>query len=140
MDLTGGVDMFETIEIKTTEKYQMVEILGYVKQFVEKHHIKKGIVIVHVPHTTAALTMNKNFDPVVQEDIMKKLSELIPKESHFNHIEGNSDAHIKASMFGNSETLIIEDGRLELGMFQSLFLCEFDGPRKRKINIKAFEG
>ncbi len=132
--------MFETIEIKTTEKYQMVEILEYVKQFVEKHHIKKGIVIVHVPHTTAALTMNKNFDPVVQEDIMKKLSELIPKESHFNHIEGNSDAHIKASMFGNSETLIIEDGRLELGMFQSLFLCEFDGPRKRKINIKAFEG
>ncbi len=140
MDLTGGVDMFEAIEIKTTEKYQMVEILEYVKQFVEKHHIKKGIVIVHVPHTTAALTMNKNFDPVVQEDIMKKLSELIPKESHFNHIEGNSDAHIKASMFGNSETLIIEDGRLELGMFQSLFLCEFDGPRKRKINIKAFEG
>ena len=132
--------MFETIEIKTTEKYQMVEILEYVKQFVEKHHIKKGIVIVHVPHTTAALTMNKNFDPVVQEDIMKKLSELIPKESHFNHIEGNSDAHIKASMFGNSETLIIEDGRLELGMFQSLFLCEFDGPRKRKINIKALEG
>ncbi len=132
--------MFEAIEIKTTEKYQMVEILEYVKQFVEKHHIKKGIVIVHVPHTTAALTMNKNFDPVVQEDIMKKLSELIPKESHFNHIEGNSDAHIKASMFGNSETLIIEDGRLELGMFQSLFLCEFDGPRKRKINIKAFEG
>lgn len=118
----------------------MVEILDYVKKFVEKHHLRHGIVIIHVPHTTAALTMNKNFDPVVQADILRKINELVPKESHYNNIEGNSDAHIKASMFGNSETLIVEDGRLELGMFQSLFLCEFDGPRKRKINIKAFEG
>lgn len=132
--------MFKTIDIKTTEQYQMYEILEEIKRIVSESGVLYGIVIVHVPHATAALTLNKNYDPVVQKDIIEKLKEMVPKDGNYLHIEGNSDAHIKASLFGNTETLIIENGRVELGMFQSIFLCEFDGPRKRKINIKVLEG
>ena len=132
--------MFESIEIKTTEKYQMCEILDYLKKFIAKHDVKRGIIYIHVPHTTAAISLNKNFDPEVQKDIMDKLDQLIPASDNYKNIEGTSAAHIKASMFGNTATLIIEDGRIELGMFQSVFLCEFNGPRKRRVNLKIIEG
>ncbi len=132
--------MFESIEIKTTEKYQMCEILDYLKKFIAKHDVKRGIIYIHVPHTTAAISLNKNFDPEVQKDIMDKLDQLIPASDNYKNIEGTSAAHIKASMFGNTATLIIEDGRIELGMFQSVFLCEFNGPRKRRVNFKIIEG
>jgi len=132
--------MFDSIEIKTTEKNQMVEILDELKKFVAKHQVKRGIIYIHVPHTTAALTLNKNFDPVVQKDILDKLDRLIPSDDHYQNIEGTSAAHIKTALFGNTATLIIEDGRIELGMFQSVFLCEFDGPRKRRVNLKIIEG
>lgn len=132
--------MFESIEIKTTEKYQMYEILDYLKKFIAKHEVKRGIIYIHVPHTTAALSLNKNFDPEVHKDIMDKLDQLLPASDNYKNIEGTSAAHIKASLFGNTATLIIEDGRIELGMFQSVFLCEFDGPRKRRVNFKIIEG
>lgn len=132
--------MFESIEIKTTEKYQMYEILDYLKKFIAKHDVKRGIIYIHVPHTTAALSLNKNFDPEVHKDIMDKLDQLLPASDNYKNIEGTSAAHIKASLFGNTATLIIEDGRIELGMFQSVFLCEFDGPRKRRVNFKIIEG
>ena len=131
--------MFETLEIKTSEKFQMFEILDLLKELVTKHELRYGIMTIHVPHTTAALTLNKNFDPEVQSDIIESMRTLVPKDANYKHIEGNSDAHIKASLFGNTETLIIENGRIELGMFQSVFLCEFDGPRKRRINVKLIK-
>lgn len=132
--------MFESIEIKTTEKYQMCELLDELKKFVAKHHVKRGVIYIHVPHTTAALSLNKNFDPEVQRDILEKLDQLIPENDKYKNIEGTSAAHIKAAMFGNTATLIIEDGRIELGMFQSVYLCEFNGPRKRRVNLKIIEG
>lgn len=132
--------MFKTIDVKTTEKYQMVELLDEVKALVLESGVLHGIVTVHVPHTTAGLTLNKNYDPVVHDDILDTMHIIVPKEGNYLHIEGNSAAHIKASLFGNSETMIIENGRIELGMFQSIFLCEFDGPRKRKVHIKIIKG
>lgn len=132
--------MFRTIDVKTSEKYQMIEILEEIKKLVLESGVLYGIVCIHVPHTTAALTLNKNYDPVVADDILNKMSKLVPKDGDYKDIEGNSAAHIKTSMFGNTETLIIENGRIELGMFQSLYLCEFNGPRKRKVNIKIING
>lgn len=132
--------MFKTIDVKTTEKHQMVELLDEVKALVLESGVLHGIVTVHVPHTTAGLTLNKNYDPVVHNDILETMHIIVPRDGNYLHIEGNSAAHIKASLFGNSETMIIENGRIELGMFQSIFLCEFDGPRKRKVHIKVIKG
>lgn len=129
--------MFKTIHVKTEERYQMIELLDEIKKIVAESGVLYGIVIIHVPHSTAGITLNKNYDPVVQNDIMMKLQELVPRDGQYGHIEGNSDAHIKVSLLGSTETMILEDGRLELGMFQSVFLCEFDGPKKRLINVKV---
>jgi len=131
--------MFKSLTVKTTEKTQMLEIIDDVKAFVVESGAQNGLVVVYIPHTTAGITINKNYDPVVPSDIMNKMNELIPREGNYQHIEGNSAAHIKTSLFGSSVTLILNDGRLELGMFQSVFLCEFDGPRKRKVLIKILK-
>ena len=128
--------MFKTIHVKTSERFQMIEILDEIKKIVAESGVLYGIVALHVPHSTAGITLNKNYDPVVQNDILMKLQELVPKDGKYGHIEGNSDAHIKVSLLGSTETLMLEDGRIELGMFQSVFLCEFDGPKKRRINVK----
>lgn len=132
--------MFKSIEIKTTQKNEMIEVQKEVKAFVQESGVLHGIIVITVPHTTAAITLNKNYDEGVQNDVMLEMDELVPKEGKYTHIEGNSAANVKASLFGNSLTLIIDDGRLELGMFQSVFLCEFDGPRKRKLFLKIIGG
>ncbi|MBE0449468.1 MAG: YjbQ family protein [Clostridia bacterium] len=132
--------MFESIEIKTTEKNEMVEVQKEIKTFIQRSEILHGIIVITVPHTTAAITLSKNYDEGVQNDVMVEMEELVPREGKYTHIEGNSSANVKASLFGNSVTLIIDDGRLELGMFQSVFLCEFDGPRKRKLFMKIIKG
>ncbi|MGX8796946.1 secondary thiamine-phosphate synthase enzyme YjbQ [Fusibacter sp. JL298sf-3] len=132
--------MFEVLNIKTRDKIKMYEILDEVKAFVSASGVLNGIVCLSVPHTTAGLTLNKNYDIVVQEDIINKMQELIPKEGNYKHIEGNSAAHVQASLFGNTATIILNEGHLELGMFQSIFLCEFDGPRKRKVLMKIVSG
>ncbi|MBF4693143.1 secondary thiamine-phosphate synthase enzyme YjbQ [Fusibacter ferrireducens] len=131
--------MFESIEIKSKEKIEMIDIMDSIKEAVTKSGVRHGIIVVYVPHSTAGITVNKNYDPVVEEDIMNRMNELIPKDGHYQHIEGNSAAHIKASIFGSSVTLIISNGHIELGMFQSVFFCEFDGPRKRKYFIKIMK-
>jgi len=132
--------MYERIQIKTTKKVEMIEILDLLKAFVAKHKVIKGIVVINIPHTTAAITLSKSYDPEVQKDIMNRLDVFIPKEGPYSNIEGNTSAIIKAAMFGHNENLIIEDGRIELGMFQSVYFCEFDGPRKREVVFKIIEG
>lgn len=132
--------MYERIQIKTTEKEEMIEILDLLKAFVAQNKVKKGIVVINIPHTTAAITLSKSYDPEVQKDILDKLDALIPKDGPYTNIEGNTAAIIKAAMFGHNENLIIEDGHIELGMFQSVYFCEFDGPRKRQIVFKIIEG
>ena len=99
--------------------------------------IKEGTITAFVPHTTAAVTINENADPDVTSDIKTFMSKLIPKDAEFNHSEGNSDSHIKSSLFGPSLTLIVKNGKLVLGTWQSIYFCEFDGPRSRKLIIQG---
>jgi secondary thiamine-phosphate synthase enzyme len=104
---------------------------------VKRSGIKDGVCFVFVPHTTAAVTINENADPDVVHDILSTLSKLVPYKDNYRHIEGNSDAHVKASLMGNTATVIVSNGDLVLGTWQSLFFCEFDGPRRRRLMIKA---
>lgn len=127
----------KTITIETIERNQMIDITSIVEEVVRETGIKDGVCYVLVPHTTAAVTINENSDPDVPIDILNALAKLIPHKDDYRHLEGNSDAHVKASLFGNMATVIINSGKLVLGTWQSLFFCEFDGPRKRKIMIKT---
>ncbi|MFT4261623.1 MAG: secondary thiamine-phosphate synthase enzyme YjbQ [Candidatus Woesearchaeota archaeon] len=120
------------IYLSTTKRNEMIDITSVV----EENLSGSGLVTVFVPHTTAAVTINENADPSVEKDMLRKLSELIPKNDGYEHLEGNSDSHLKASLFGSSVQVIYEDGKLVLGTWQGIFFCEFDGPRKRKIWIK----
>ena len=122
--------------IETAARFEMIDITGRVAALVRESGIKQGLCHAFVPHTTAAVTINENADPDVPRDILTALDRIVPLSEGYGHAEGNSAAHIKASLFGSSQTLLIDDGALVLGTWQSLFLCEFDGPRTRKVLIK----
>ena len=126
--------------IKTSARFEMIDITGRVAALVRESGIKQGICHAFVPHTTAAVTINENADPDVPRDILTALDHIVPLSKSYRHAEGNSAAHIKASLFGASQTLLIDDGTLVLGTWQSLFFCEFDGPRTRKVLIKLTGG
>jgi secondary thiamine-phosphate synthase enzyme len=113
----------------------MIDITASVAEEVRKSGIKEGICHLFVPHTTAAITINENADPDVPRDILTALDRLIPLSDRYRHAEGNAAAHIKASLFGTSQTVFIKDGNLVLGTWQSVFLCEFDGPRTRRVLV-----
>jgi secondary thiamine-phosphate synthase enzyme len=126
-----------TETIKTTGRDQMIEVTDRVQRLVSQNNVQNGLVIVAVPHTTAAVTINENADPDVKHDMLAKLETLIPKqEDYYQHGEGNSDSHVKTSLVGNSVTVLIEGGKLVLGTWQGIQFCEFDGPRTRKCLIK----
>ncbi|MGQ9478690.1 MAG: secondary thiamine-phosphate synthase enzyme YjbQ [Thermoproteota archaeon] len=126
----------EVIEVKTTARQQFIDITSRVSEVVRRSGVKDGVCILYVPHTTAGITVNENADPSVVNDIMNALNRLIPVDGGYSHMEGNAHAHIKASVLGHSTTLMIENGRLLLGTWQGVFLCEFDGPRRRRIIVK----
>lgn len=128
--------MFETFSVSTPSRVCMVNIGSQVENAVKKSGVKNGICVVFIPHTTAAVTINEGADPDVVSDILNSLNELIPHRRNYRHMEGNSDAHIKTTLTGPSEHIIIEDGKLVMGTWQRLFFCEFDGPRNRKVYIK----
>lgn len=125
--------------IKTNNEDQMIDITHIVQQAVTKQGVEDGIVMIYVPHTTAALTINENADPDVVTDILYTLRKLIIKDPNYKHLEGNSHSHVKTSLFGSSEFVIIKNGRLKLGTWQSIFFCEFDGPRTRKFYTKIIK-
>ncbi len=127
----------EDFRISTKSRNQMIDITGEVRSFVSQSDISNGDVIVYCPHTTAAITINEGADPSVAEDMVMGLRRLIPRDWDFSHMEGNSDAHLKASLIGPSETVIVDGGRLVLGTWQRVFFCEFDGPRKRVFFVKV---
>lgn len=114
----------------------MIDITEEVKSAIKSSGIKDGICTVFVPHTTAGVTINENADPDVKDDIIRGLDEIIPN-IRFKHMEGNSDAHIKSVLVGNSVNLIVENGEIQLGTWQGIYFCEFDGPRSRKVYIKV---
>ena len=127
----------QSFTVNTQHHTQFVRIDREVQQIVTETGIKDGVCHVFVPHTTAGITINENADPDVVQDIIKTLDRLVPWDFHYAHVEGNSAAHVKASMMGFSQAVIIEDGRLQLGTWQSLYFCEFDGPRSRQVLVQV---
>ena len=127
-----------TIKVKTTKRIDMVDMTSSVQKEVSKSGISDGVCMVYVPHTTAGVTINEGADPSVCEDILTKLTEMVPPDAGYGHMEGNSDSHIKASLVGNSVSVLVEKGRLVLGTWQKIFFCEFDGPRSRKVYMKVY--
>ncbi len=128
------------ISVKTAARTQMIDITAKVREVVQASGIRDGLVHVYSMHTTAAVTINENADPAVEADILKTINKVIPWDDHFKHMEGNSAAHIKVSLFGPSELIPLENGSMVLGTWQGIFFCEFDGPRNRKVNVKILAG
>ncbi|HIE05217.1 MAG TPA: YjbQ family protein [bacterium (Candidatus Stahlbacteria)] len=119
--------------VKTTQRIGLYDITDKVKKAVKGYAISDGVAVIYVPHTTAAVIINENYDPGVVEDINDTLARLIPANESYHHTEGNADAHIKAAIIGSSRTVIITNGSISLGRWQGIFLCEFDGPREREV-------
>ncbi len=128
------------ISVKTDQRTQMIDITGQVRQAVAESPVKNGLVHVFSMHTTGAVTINENADPAVVTDILNTINKIVPWDDNFKHMEGNSAAHIKVSLFGPSEIVPLENGSLVLGTWQSIFFCEFDGPRQRKVNVQILAG
>ena len=128
--------MIIQLEIATRSAAELVDITGVVQQTVKEKGVQSGVCHVFVPHTTAGLTLNENWDPGVRGDMLMELDKIVPWRDNYRHAEGNSAAHIKASLMGFSQTLLVEDGRLVLGTWQGIYLAEFDGPRRRRILVK----
>ena len=127
----------ERLRVETTRRNEMVEITDQVARLANKFDVEDGYVLVYVPHTTAGVTIQENADPDVKHDLLAKLEQLVPhKEAFYRHAEGNSDSHLKAVLVGSSQHVLIEQRRLVLGQWQGIYLCEFDGPRRREIICK----
>ena len=126
-----------TEAIRSHTRCEMIEVTARVRKLVRDQELVEGMVIIYVPHTTAAVTINENADADVKRDMLEKLAAMIPREeSYYRHSEGNSDSHVKTSLVGNSVLVLVEEGNLVLGRWQGIYLCEFDGPRQRDIVLK----
>ncbi len=132
--------MIKKLEIKTSSRSEIIDITDKIQKVISDSKIKSGICIIYVPHTTAGITVNENYDPSVRIDILDYLEKIAPASARYKHREGNADSHIKTSVVGSSATLVIEDGRVLLGSWQGIMFCEFDGPRTRKLIVKTIEG
>jgi secondary thiamine-phosphate synthase enzyme len=128
--------MLFTMSITTRSRSEMIDITSKVEEELSKSGLTDGVCVLFVPHTTAGITINEGADPSVVADIQAMLNRLVPWEGSYRHLEGNSAAHIKSSLVGNSVIVLVESGRLKLGTWQGIFFCEFDGPRSRKVHIK----
>lgn len=129
--------MFRQLRVKTNTRTELIDITTALQRIVSESGVRSGLCTLYVPHTTAAVTINENTDPNVGRDLLKELNTVIPFEDAYGHSEGNSAAHIKSSLVGVSETVIVEEGRLMLGAWQAVFFCEFDGPRDRRLYVKV---
>jgi secondary thiamine-phosphate synthase enzyme len=130
----------QSIAVQTHRRCEMLDVTSQIQQVVRDTGLNSGYVICFVPHTTAGITIQENADPDVQHDVLWKLEQLIPQDAPgFRHGEGNSDAHIKASLTGLSQTVLIQDGRLVLGTWQGIYFCEYDGPRQRTLLVKCID-
>lgn len=129
--------MIRQLTVRSSARSEMIDITGLVRSAVRYSGIRDGVCHVFVPHTTAAVTINENADPDVPRDMLMALDKAIPWQDRYRHLEGNSAAHVKSSLVGASETVLVEAGNLVLGTWQSLFFCEFDGPRTRNVLVKV---
>lgn len=125
------------ISVRTTNTVQFINIDSQVEKVIRESGIRNGMCHIFAPHTTAGITINENADPDVVRDMVMEINKIIPFQDNYHHMEGNSAAHIKSSLFGPSLTIIVQDGRAILGTWQSVYFCEFDGPRTRRCYIKV---
>lgn len=130
----------ETVQVATHEREEMLDITGDVRKMVRKWGWTSGALLLYCPHTTGAITVNEGADPDVVRDVLVNMRTLVPHRGDYRHAEGNSDAHIKSSMFGCDQMVIVEGGELQLGTWQKIYFCEFDGPRTRKLWVKWLPG
>lgn len=126
-----------TLTVKSHKQVELIDITHDVLKTILEDNIANGLAVIYTPHTTAAITINENADPDVSRDIIMGINKLIPLRDDYHHLEGNSAAHIKSSLFGASETLIINNGKPVLGTWQGIYFCEFDGPRQRRVHIQT---
>ncbi|MFH1665581.1 MAG: secondary thiamine-phosphate synthase enzyme YjbQ [Candidatus Omnitrophota bacterium] len=129
-----------TINISSSGRSQIIDITGDVSGLIRSSGVKEGVCFVYVPHTTAGVTINENADPSVKADMIKGLDNIVRDDPGYRHAEGNSPAHIKASIMGNSVMVLVENGKPVFGTWQGIYFCEFDGPRARKVLVKVIEG
>lgn len=130
----------KTLEIRTNAREEMIDLTSKIEAAVAASEVEYGLCTVFIPHTTAGITINENADPDVREDILAALRRAVPDSAAYRHGEGNSPAHVKTSLVGSSVVVIVEGGRLRLGTWQGIQLCEFDGPRARKVWLKIVKG
>lgn len=127
----------DTLEVRSRTREELIDLTGEVGRLVAAAGVKDGLCFVFVPHTTAAVTINENADPDVKADILMALRKVVPDGLPYEHAEGNSPAHVKSSLVGSSLTVIVEGGHLQLGIWQGICFCEFDGPRTRKVWVQV---
>jgi secondary thiamine-phosphate synthase enzyme len=128
--------MLKEIAVQTNTQTQIIDITAQIQKVVRESGISEGLCCVFIPHTTAGVTINENADPSVKYDIIMELNKVIPLNDHYRHLEGNSAAHIKASIIGSSVNVPVENNNLLLGTWQGICFCEFDGPRQRSVYVK----
>jgi secondary thiamine-phosphate synthase enzyme len=129
-----------TLEVESRQQMEMLDITSEVRKAIRGAGIDSGLAVLFVPHTTAAVTINENADPDVVRDMLMELNKIVPFDDHYHHAEGNSAAHLKSTLVGASETLLIEKGEPLLGTWQGIYFCEFDGPRHRRLHIRIVAG
>jgi len=127
----------EIISVKTRSRTEFVDVTAQVRAALKKSGVKSGVCVCFVPHTTAAVTINENADPDVADDVDAELGRIVPRDGHYAHVEGNSDGHIKSSLIGCDQAILVEKGELVLGTWQGIYFCEFDGPRSRKLYVRV---
>lgn len=125
-----------SLQVKTSSREELKDITSDIQKLLAQEKVQEGALLIYSPHTTCAITINEGADPAVARDIIQTLKKLIPLHGDYAHLEGNSDAHLKTSLIGPSELVIVEEGQLKLGTWQRIFLAEFDGPRTRKVWLK----
>jgi secondary thiamine-phosphate synthase enzyme len=127
----------KSLSVQTRQRCELVDITGQVREAVRESRVNSGICVVYCPHTTAAVTINENADPDVVSDLLMGLERMAPPNWPYRHTEGNSDAHLKSSLVGCSEHVLVQNGGLALGTWQGIYFCEFDGPRQRKVHVQV---
>ncbi len=129
----------QKFSVKTNNRTEFIDITAQIRDIIRQNDISSGLVTVFIPHTTAAVTINENADPDVPRDIIHEINKIVPFEANYHHSEGNSAAHIKSSLFGPCETIIFDNNNLQLGTWQGIYFCEFDGPRSRQVWVKLIK-
>jgi len=129
----------QRLQVRTSKRTELIDITRPIEEAVQKTGVGDGVCFVFVPHTTAGVTINENADPSVPQDILAEMNRRVPFEGPYRHREGNSPAHIKASLVGFSQVVLVESGKLVLGTWQGIFFCEFDGPRNRKVHVTVIK-